>query len=85
MKKLFLSMFVIGVVATTTQAQDLKSPVEPAKKEYSKAEKEAMKAKKEADLVEAFKRADLTDEQQKKAREVLDASNTKSKEVKADS
>ena len=44
-----------------------------------------MKAKKEADLVEAFKKADLTDEQQKKAREVLDASNEKSKAIRADS
>jgi hypothetical protein len=86
MKKLFVTMFVLGVITTSTQAQDLKAtPTQPQKKEYSKVEKEAMKAKKESDLVEAFKKADLNDEQQKNVRETLDASNEKSKAIKSDS
>jgi hypothetical protein len=84
MKKLFVTMFALAAITTATQAQEGKAAPQPPKKEYTKAEKEAMKAKKEADLVEAFKRADLTDEQQKKAREVLDATNEKSKAVKTD-
>lgn len=85
MKKIVITMLALGTFYTTTQAQDAKAPVAAQeKKQLSKAEKEAMKAKKEADLVEAFKRADLTEEQQKKAREVLDASNEKSKAIKTD-
>jgi hypothetical protein len=86
MKKLFVTMFALAAITTASQAQEAKTTAQPpVKKEASKAEKEAAKAKKEADLVEAFKKADLTDEQQKKAREVLDAANEKSKAIKADS
>lgn len=87
MKKLFVSMLAIAAMTTITQAQELKPDAtaqQPVKKEMTKAEKEAMKAKKEADLVEAFKRADLSEEQQKKAREAMDEASAKNKEVRAD-
>jgi hypothetical protein len=42
------------------------------------------KEQKEAQLLEAFKKADLTEEQQKKAREIMDAAGDKAKAIKTD-
>jgi hypothetical protein len=85
MKKLFVTMFALTAITTATQAQEAKTPAQPpVKKEASKAEKEAMKAKAEADLVEAFKQAGLTDDEQKKFREITAEANEKNKATKAD-
>ena len=91
MKKVFLSLFVLAI-GITSNAQKLATkeaqiaPQAPvmAQPKMSKEQKDAMKAKKEAELAEAFKKAELTDEQQKNARNVLDSYNEKSKAIKAD-
>ncbi len=75
MKKIILTVFSIVAITVATNAQD-------AQPKMSKEQKEAAKAKKEADLVEAFKSAGLTDEEQKKAKEIMDAAGEKSKVVK---
>ena len=85
MKKLFVSMLAMADITTATNAQETKiEKSKPAQeKKVSKEEKDAMKAKKEADLVEAFKSADFTAEQQTKAREIMDEAAKKGKELKA--
>ena len=77
-------MFALAAITTATQAQEKATAQPPVKKEVSKAEKEAMKAKSEAELVEAFKQAGLTDEEQKKYREITAEANEKNKVTKAD-
>jgi predicted transglutaminase-like cysteine proteinase len=85
MKKIFVTMFALAAITTVTQAQEVKTAHQPpVKKEVSKAEKEVIKAKAEADLVEAFKQAGLTDEEQKKFREITAEANEKNKVTKAD-
>jgi len=91
MKKVFLSLFVLAIGLTsnaqksaTKEAQITPQAPVMAQPKMSKEQKDAMKAKKEAELAEAFKKAELTDEQQKNARSVLDAFNEKSKAIKAD-
>lgn len=81
MKTFLLAILLSAAVFTTAHAQNATAP---AAKTMTKADKEAAKAKKEADLTEAFTKAELTAEEQKKCREVLDASNEQTKPVKAD-
>ncbi len=83
MKKLFVTLFAFTTLSISTNAQDAPaaSPQPPARKMMSAEEREAMKVKQEAELVEAFKRADLTDEQQIKARAVLDEARAKGRET----
>lgn len=50
----------------------------------TKSEKQAAKEKKEADLIAAFKTAGLTNDEQMKVRGLLEASNEKTKPIKAD-
>lgn len=85
MKKVFLSLLILGITLGAA-AQKTAEPQAPAmaQPKMSKEQKDAMKAKKEAELAEAFKKAELTEEQQKNARAVLDAYNEKSKALKAD-
>ena len=51
-------------------------------KELTKEEKAALKAKSEADVMQAYKEAGLTDAQIASCKEVIDASNKKSNELK---
>lgn len=84
MKKL-LSIVCLGCIATLATAQEAKKEIRPASIEQqpiSKEQREAMKAKKEADLTEAFKRAEITEEQQKKAREIMADAAAKNKELR---
>lgn len=89
MKKILFAAIFTATIFTTAKAQNTAATAEAAtiaktEKEASKAEKLAAKEKKEAELVEAFKKAGLTAEEQKKCRAILDASNEKTKPVKAD-
>lgn len=81
MKKTLLTVLSIVAITTFSQAQEVAAP-QPAK--LTKEQKEAAKAKKEAELAEAFKSAGLTADEEKKAREVLDAIGEKSKAIKID-
>lgn len=85
MKKLLASTLAMGLIFTTTQAQELKADAAaPQAKQLSKEDKAAMKAKQEADLAEAFRRADLTPDQEKKAREIMAEASAKNKDIKMD-
>jgi hypothetical protein len=79
--KTFLLATLLTATVFTTHAQ---TATTPATKTLTKAEKDAAKAKKEADLVEAFTKAGLSDDQQLKSRAALEASNELSKPIKAD-
>ncbi len=86
MKKIFVSLLVSISLFATTQAQTATANADgtSAGKTLSKEEKEAAKTKKEADLVDAFTKAGLSADEQKKVRAVLDESNEKTKPIKAD-
>ena len=87
MKKIFLSFLVFAALSATAQEQITTAEVTgvaPVAKSATKADKDAAKVKKEADLMEAFTKAKLSADEQKKARAVLDDSNEKTKPIKAD-
>lgn len=86
MKKIIVSLLVAVAIFGTAQAQTTSATTDVIsdKKPMSKAEKEAAKEKKEADLMEAFTKAGLNSDEQKKTRAALDESNEKTKPVKAD-
>lgn len=73
MKHIFITLFTICLSFTAVQAQEKLTP-----------EKEAAMAKKEADLVEAFKVAQITPEEQVKMREFIKESGEYGKELRAD-
>ena len=73
MKYLLTTIMAIGFAFTGVQAQEASKA--PQEKTQSKEEKAAAKAKKEADLMEAFKTAGLTDDEQQKYREIADESS----------
>lgn len=82
MKYLLTTIMAIGFAFTGVQAQEaIKAPQE---KTLSKEEKAAAKAKKEADLMEAFKTAGLTDDEQQKYRAIMEESSAFGKALKAD-
>lgn len=81
MKKLLFATLFIAAIVTTAQAQNTK-PLET--RPMTKSEKEAAKEKKEADLMEAFTKAGLTIDEQKKYRTLYDESNEKAKVIKAE-
>jgi len=72
----------IGFAFTGVQAQETNKA--PQEKTLSKEEKAAAKAKKEADLMEAFKTAGVTDEEQQKYRAISEESSAFGKALKAD-
>ncbi len=72
----------IGFAFTGVQAQEANKA--PQEKTLSKEEKAAAKAKKEADLMEAFKTAGLTDDEQQKYRAIMEESSAFGKTLKAD-
>jgi len=85
MKKILVSMLVTTSLFATAQAQTTSAASTAAteKKQMTKEEKQAAKAKKEADLAEAFAKAGVPADQQEKAKDMLNASNEKAKEIKA--
>jgi len=86
MKHLLTTIVAIGFAFTGAQAQTeaqvtLKAPQE---KIMSKEDKAAAKAKKETDLLEAFKTAGVTEDEQQKVRTIMDESSAFGKALKAD-
>ncbi len=77
----FLLATILTATVFTTHAQ---TATQPTTKTMTKAEKDAAKAKKEADLMEAFTKAGLSDDQQLQCRAAMDASSELSKPIKAD-
>jgi hypothetical protein len=82
MKKYLLTTIFAVCLSLTAVAQETDKA--PQEKTVSKADKEAAKAKKEADLVETFKIAQLTPEEQAKMREFIKESGEYGKELRAD-
>ena len=84
MKKLILTLSIFTIIgsvnAQEAKTKEVAKPMESA----SSAQPQMSKEQKEANLVESFKRAELSEEQQKKAREIMAESSAKNKEVKAD-
>ena len=72
----------IGFAFTGVQAQEANKA--PQEKTLSKEEKAVAKAKKEADLMEAFKTAGLTDDEQQKVRLSMEENSAFGKTLKAD-
>lgn len=77
MKKILLTTIFALCLSLTAVAQEKAA-------EKSPEEKEAAKAKKEADLVEAFKIAAITPEEQVKMREFIVESGEYGKQLRAD-
>ncbi len=84
MKKVLLSLLVLATTLGATAQKTAIKQTSAAPQSVAIAQPKMSKEQKEANLVEAFKKAELTDDQQKAARSVLDASNEKSKAVKND-
>lgn len=87
MKTILLATLLATAVFNTASAQTAvaaETPATAAAKTMTKAEKEAAKAKKEADLLEAFTKAGVTADEQLKYKAAVDASNEKTKPIKAD-
>jgi len=82
MKYLLTTIMAIGFAFTGVQAQEASKA--PQEKTQSKEEKAAAKAKKEADLMEAFKTAGLTDDEQQKVRAIMEENSAFGKTLKAD-
>lgn len=80
MKKTLLTTLFVTCLTLTAMAQENTAE----KKTVSKEEKEAAKAKKEADLLEVFKIAEITPEEQVKMREFIVESGEYGKQLRAD-
>lgn len=79
MKKTFVTLMVSLLVSTFAFAQTADTT---HKKELTKEEKAALKAKNDAEVMQAYKEAGLTDAQIASCKEVIDAANQKSNELK---
>lgn len=84
MKKTFLTTFFATCLSLTAMAQEKAAVTTPSEKAVSKEDKEAAKAKKEADLLEVFKIAEITPEEQLKMREFIVESGEYGKQLRAD-
>ena len=84
MKHLLTTIIAVGFAFTGIQAQEKEAVKAPQEKTVSKEDKAAAKAKKESDLLEAFKTAGVTDEEQQKVRTIMDESSAFGKALKAD-
>ncbi len=82
MKKMFLCLVAFISIYSFVNAQDVAVKAEAPK--LTKEQKAEMAAKKEADLVELFKRADLTADQEKQVRAAMDEASAKNKVIKSD-
>ena len=84
MKHLLTTIIAVGFAFTGIQAQEKEAVKAPQEKTASKEDKAAAKAKKEADLLEAFKTAGVTEDEQQKVRTIMDESSAFGKALKAD-
>ena len=84
MKHLLTTIIAVGFAFTGVQAQEKEAVKTPQEKTASKEDKAAAKAKKEADLLEAFKTAGVTEDEQQKVRTIMDESSAFGKALKAD-
>ena len=84
MKHLLTTIIAVGFAFTGIQAQEKEAVKAPQEKTMSKEDKAAAKAKKESDLLEAFKTAGVTDEEQQKVRAIMEESSAFGKALKAD-
>ena len=82
MKYLLTTIMAIGFAFTGVQAQEANKA--PQEKTISKEERASAKVKKEADLMEAFKTAGLTEDEQQKFRSIMEESSAFGKSLKAD-
>lgn len=85
MKKIILSTILSMTITAgfcQTTAVDTTGKAPAAKKELSKEEKAALKAKQEAEVNEAYKQAELSDEQIAKVKAVVTDAGKKSTELK---
>ena len=81
MKKLIVLPFLILTTGASFAQTASKDSVAP-KKELTKEEKAAQKAKYEADLMEAYKEAELSDQQIADVKAAIGEANKKSNELK---
>ena len=84
MKHLLSTIIAVGFAITGANAQDQVTLKAPQEKTMSKEDKATAKAKKESDLLEAFKTAGITDEEQQKVRVIMDENAAFGKTLKAD-
>ena len=84
MKHLLTTIIAVGFTITGIHAQDQVTLKAPQEKTASKDDKAAAKAKKESDLLDAFKIAGITDEEQQKVRVIMDENAAFVKTLKAD-
>ena len=84
MKHLLTTIIAIGFTYSGVQAQEQVTLKAPQEKTISKEDKAAAKAKKESDLLEAFKTANVTDDEQQKIRAIMEESSAFGKALKAD-
>jgi hypothetical protein len=84
MKQLVTTIFAVCLSFTATLAQEKKTDKVSQEKTISSQDKAAAKAKKEADLQEAFKKAELTADEQEKMRTIMEESSAYSKSLKSD-
>lgn len=84
MKKTLLTTIFVTCLTLTAVAQEKAAVNTPPEKTASKEDKEAAKAKKEADLLEVFKIAGITPEEQVKMREFIVESGEYGKQLRAD-
>ena len=84
MKHLLTTIIAVGFAFTGVQAQEKEAVKAPQEKTASKEDKAAAKAKKESDLLEAFKTAGITDEEQQKVRAIMEESSAFGKALKSD-
>ncbi len=83
-KTLLTTIFVTCLTLTAMAKENAAVKTRPEKKTVSKEDKEAAKAKKEADLLEVFKIAEITPEEQVKMREFIVESGEYGKQLRAD-
>lgn len=84
MKHLLTTIIAICFAFTGVQAQEKDADKAPQEKTMSKEDKAAAKAKKESDLLDTFKTAGITDEEQQKVRAVMSENSAFGKTLKAD-
>ena len=84
MKRTLLTTIFVTCLTLTAVAQEKAAVKTPQEKTASKEDKEAAKAKKEADLLEVFKIAAITPEEQVKMREFIVESGEYGKQLRAD-
>jgi hypothetical protein len=85
MKKVFITLFMIGSFALVGNAQQMVSAEAATDKpQLSKEEKQKQKEKKNADQIALYKAAGLNDEEVKKVMEINAEAGKKSAEVRKD-